>query len=237
MSELTPELAQEAYDRYYIGESRALEWVVEQYGWDADQLVGKWLILGYRIRNPAETRRAKGTVGKPWQWTVIVQKIEKYIPKELVAISSPGRDCVACGREREFPAMYMHLCSECAEDDPGRQIANLRQERGISQKKLAQAIGCATSTISCIERGSFGGSPFIPLALEALGERVEMTAAQVEPELATHCDDQIETESRYSMLMAFIEALPKDGRWTKSKRDRYMAAYSATVDFLTEVKG
>jgi hypothetical protein len=34
-----------------------------------------------------------------------------------------------------------------------------------------------------------------------------------------------------------MQQLPKDGRWTQARRDRWIAAFEANVDLLVEIEG
>ena len=54
----------------------------------------------------------------------------------------------------------------------GNDLAKWRKEWGLTQKQLAQALGVIVMTISRWERGMRGIPPYIPLALEALENRM-----------------------------------------------------------------
>jgi len=55
----------------------------------------------------------------------------------------------------------------------GRDLAKWRKEWGLTQKKLAQALGVDVMTISRWERGVRSIPPHMPLALEALENRMK----------------------------------------------------------------
>jgi hypothetical protein len=39
----------------------------------------------------------------------------------------------------------------------------------------------------------------------------------------------------YRPISALIQQLPKDGKWTQARRDRWMRAFEANVDLLIEI--
>jgi ABC-type sulfate transport system substrate-binding protein len=39
----------------------------------------------------------------------------------------------------------------------------------------------------------------------------------------------------YRLLAALMQQLPKDGKWSKARRDRWIQAISASVDLLVEI--
>lgn len=55
-------------------------------------------------------------------------------------------------------------------------------------------------------------------------ERTEEVAASDEP-----------PGSGYRLLSALIQQLPKDGKWTQNRRDRWLQAFTANIDLLVEV--
>jgi transcriptional regulator with XRE-family HTH domain len=55
----------------------------------------------------------------------------------------------------------------------GRELAIWRKRHGLSQKQLAQGLGVDVMTVSRWERGVRGIPPHLPLALEALENRLK----------------------------------------------------------------
>jgi hypothetical protein len=48
---------------------------------------------------------------------------------------------------------------------------------------------------------------------------------------------QAEGGPDYRLISAVMQQLPKDGKWTKARRDRWIQAVAASVDLLVEVTG
>jgi hypothetical protein len=56
---------------------------------------------------------------------------------------------------------------------------------------------------------------------------------QSEPEQQEHKDEDLAPD--YRLISAVIQRLPRDGKWTPDKRDRWLLALTSAVDLLIEV--
>lgn len=43
-------------------------------------------------------------------------------------------------------------------------------------------------------------------------------------------------QARMRLMQLFLQQLPRDGKWTWAKRQRWIGAVTATLDFVIEIK-
>lgn len=68
-----------------------------------------------------------------------------------------------------------------AEMEPGYQVTRLRIMRGLSQRQLAELVGCKQPSIARLESGRHAPSlPFLRRVVEALGGRLEVRVVATE---------------------------------------------------------
>lgn len=89
---------------------------------------------------------------------------------------------------------------------------------------LANAIAAERSPQSRKEATGSVQVRNIPRRAGKSSERVPDAATTDEP-----------SGSDYRLLSALIQQLPKDGKWTQGRRDRWLQAFTANIDLLVEV--
>lgn len=97
----------------------------------------------------------------------------------------------------------------------------------------------------CREAGIIPGGP-ITRATRARRGTADRTAPRPEPQVVRPEPVEVSSEVPaptvhtepgvdYRLISALMQQLPKDGKWTRDKRDKWVGAMTAGVDLLTEV--
>jgi transcriptional regulator with XRE-family HTH domain len=94
------------------------------------------------------------------------------------------------------------------------QLKHRRKQIGLSQSQLARALQVGVSSISQWETGRHNPSPLLPLALDSLDNRAEVTlrAGRLLGEVLKHLSDglmALEQEDILTAKVALLTALSK----------------------------
>ncbi len=140
----------------------------------------------------------------------------------LIAINDAFRHYKPDGQRERMVTLFLGLCREAglrAEDQPrkrARDTVRVYQQPKHKPEQAAKKSKPEQQAVSTEESAD-----------------VDEEAVRKNPE--TIPDYRMSASTDYSLVVALIRQLPRDGRWTKMKRDLWLQAMAATVDLLIEV--
>jgi len=113
----------------------------------------------------------------------------------------------------------------------GEYLRGLRAETQLTQKSASEQAGISAPYLSQLERGE--RNPPSQKVLTKLA-----AVYQSPPEELWHKADRVDSAENppsYALIRGLLHQLPQSGQWTQQRRDQWLGAVTANIDFLIDV--